>query len=107
MLNEIKTKMTDSVRDSFKKSKLLSLKRKIDRSVIVYHNYVTRVNDKSQLLDGSVDNYKENDSWKYCPGCRVVEFRMLLENSDGNEVGISLIYVIFTVDPMFQFINKM
>ena len=40
MLNEIKTKMTDSVRDSFKKSKLLSLKRKIDRSVIVDHNYV-------------------------------------------------------------------
>jgi hypothetical protein len=32
---------------------------------------------------------------------------MLLENSDGNEVGISLIYVIFTVDPMFQLINKM
>ena len=62
MLNEIKTKMTDSVRDSFKKSKLLSLKRKIDRSVIVDHKYVTRVNDKSQLLDGSVDNYKENDS---------------------------------------------
>ena len=54
--------MFDSVRDSFKKSKLLSLKRKIDRSVIVDHNYVTRVNDKIQLQDGSVDNYKENDS---------------------------------------------
>ena len=62
MLNEIKTKMTDSVRDSFKKSKLLSLNRQIDRSVIDDHNYVTGVNDKSQLLDSSVDNFKENDS---------------------------------------------
>lgn len=50
---------------------MLYWKRKINKSVIIVHINVTGVNDKRQLMHGSVDIYEENDSWKY--KCQTIE----------------------------------